>query len=124
MSAECKYQQICGGCPLRSRSQEEYRKLKISEFEKAMRLIRQENINFSEPIFIKDGCRRRAELAFLQRKGKIVLGFNAAQSHEIIDIENCLSLTAELNEILTDIRNFLQTFCNIEQSMLTPFISI
>ena len=116
MSAECKYQQICGGCPLRNLPQEEYRKLKISEFEKAMRLIKQENIHFSEPIFIKDGCRRRAELAFLQRKGKIVLGFNAAQSHEIIDIENCLSLTAELNEILPDIRNFLQTFCNIEQN--------
>lgn len=81
-----------------------------------MQFIKQTDINFAAPIFIKDGCRRRAELAFSMRKGKLILGFNAAQSHEIIDIENCLSLTVQLNNILPAIRNFLQIFCNIEQN--------
>lgn len=116
MSTECKYQQICGGCPLRHLAEDEYRQFKIAEFKKTIQQIKQDDIKICAPVFINDGNRRRAELAFLQNKGKIVLGFNAAQSHEIIDIENCLSLTAELNEILPQIRNFLQIFCSIEQN--------
>lgn len=116
MSTECKYQQICGGCPLRYLTEDEYRQFKIAEFKKTIQQIKQDDIKICAPVFINDGNRRRAELAFLQNKGKIVLGFNAAQSHEIIDIENCISLTAELNEILPQIRNFLQVFCSIEQN--------
>ena len=116
MQKNCKYQHLCGGCPLRPLDEDEYRKFKISEFASTMQLLKQSNIKLSAPIFINDGSRRRAELAFSLAKGDIILGFNASQSHDITNIEHCLSLTDSLNQILPEIRNFLQIFCRIEQN--------
>lgn len=113
---ECKYQQICGGCPLRHLSAEEYRIRKISEFNRAMQFLTQKVVPLGEPVFIKDGNRRRAELAFRLIKGKIILGFNIAQSHDINDIDFCLSLTQSINGALPKIREFLNIFCSIKQS--------
>lgn len=113
---ECKYQQTCGGCPLRHLSSEEYRKHKVSRFDEVLRFLEQKNIPQGKPVFINDGERRRAELAFQYKKGKIILGFNAAKSHDIIDIASCPSLTIGINNALPKIREFLETFCSIRQN--------
>ena len=44
----------------------------------------------------------------------MLLGFNAAQSHEIVDIEKCVALTSALNNVLPAIRTFLLKLCNIK----------
>lgn len=113
----CPYQEICGGCPLRFLDSEKYRAHKIENFNRILSHISQQNIKISQPIFIADGNRRRAEMAFSYKKGNLVLGFNAAQSHEITDIEKCLSLTENLNNILPDIRKFLAEFCRIKTTV-------
>ena len=110
----CPYQSVCGGCPLRNLSIEDYRKFKISKFEHILKGINQEDISVSEPIFIADGNRRRAEFTFAYRKGKLNFGFNAAQSHDIIDIEQCMSLTPNINKILPLLKTFLADFCTIK----------
>lgn len=121
----CIYQDICGGCPLRALSTEDYRQHKIERFTKIAANIRQERLRFGEPIFIADGQRRRAELTFIYQKGKINLGFNAAQSHQLIDIESCLALVPELNGILPRVREFLQRLCEIKtsQKVKTKFVT-
>lgn len=113
---ECKYQQICGGCPLRNLSEEEYRKHKTSVFKQVIEKLPQADIHTNQPVFIQDGCRRRAEMAFQYRKGNIILGFNAAQSHQIVDVENCPALTENINKFLPKLRKFLCDFCTVKQS--------
>lgn len=110
----CAYQNICGGCPLRSLDTKAYRQYKIERFNRIIGKINQSEIRAGTPIFIADGLRRRAELTFQMQRGKLLLGFNAKQSHEIIDIENCSALTNAINQILPNIRLFLQNFCRLQ----------
>lgn len=110
----CPYQNICGGCPLRTMPTEEYRQYKLERFKRIAAGIAQDEIRFGTPIFVADGCRRRAEMTFQYKKGHITLGFNVAQSHEIINIEKCAALTAKINLILPAVRDFLTRFCAIK----------
>lgn len=121
----CVYQNICGGCPLRELNTEDYRRLKIERFKKIAANLKQSDIPFGEPIFIADGQRRRAEFTFQYRKGTISLGFNAAQSHQLVDIAMCAALTPNLNNVLPRVRDFLQKLCAIKstQKIKTKFIT-
>jgi 23S rRNA (uracil1939-C5)-methyltransferase len=107
----CKYNDKCGGCPYRNLQEQEYRNKKFEHFCKQVAQIQQNNIKIASPIFIADGTRRRAELTFAFQKKKLSLGFNAPQSHEIIDIEECPLLTKKINEIIPQLRPFLTDLC-------------
>ncbi len=110
----CEINHICGGCPLRSLATEEYRLQKIEQFNRIISLIRQKEIPIGQPIFITDGNRRRAELTFCRQKSKLLLGFNAAQSHDIAELTICPALTPQLNKILPDVHQFLTELCSIK----------
>lgn len=110
----CPYQKNCGGCPLRELSEEEYRQYKVNKFENIIKKINQNNINRGQTVFIKDGTRRRAEFTFSLHKGEILLGFNGAKSHEIVNINNCMLLTNKINNILPIIKIFLNNLCSIK----------
>lgn len=112
----CPYQQNCGGCPFRNMQQEEYRQMKINNLQQTIKKINQANITLGEPVFIPDGNRRRAELAFCMKKGNLTLGFNERQSSSLINIDYCQALTANINNILAATRKFLEEFCRIEIS--------
>lgn len=113
---DCPYVNKCGGCPLREMSTDEYRQIKKDWFAGLVHAIKQQDIKLGEAIFIADGLRRRAELTFSYNKGRFILGFNATQSHEIIDIEKCVAITSGLNEILLAVRRFLEEFCQIKNT--------
>ena len=112
----CPYQQTCGGCPYRNLDLADYKKLKNEQFCRIISQLNQENIKTGAPIFIADGTRRRAELAFKHNRGNLVLGFNESKSHEIINIENCPLLTPKINKVIPQLRTFLSEFCNIKVS--------
>lgn len=112
----CPYQQICGGCPYRNLNLKDYQKLKTEQFEKVVQQLNQENVKTGEPVFIADGTRRRAELAFKHNRGNLVLGFNESKSHEIINMDNCPLLTVKINSLIPQLRIFLREFCNIKVS--------
>ena len=98
---------------MRNMTDEQYRRYKNSLFEQILQNLHQPPLNIQSPIFISDGLRRRAELTFRFNKKQLVCGFNAAQSHNIVDIDNCLSLTPEINAILPLIKQFLNQFCTL-----------
>ncbi len=108
----CPYQDICGGCVFRNLSEEEYREKKKADFANVLKKIHQEEIKQNEPIFIGDGTRRRASMAFSFRKNVLILGFNQQQSSNIIDINKCLLLTSGINETLPTIRKMLSEICS------------
>ena len=112
----CTYQNICGGCPLRHLEAKEYYKTKTTSLQNTINRVNQNNIICKPLVCISDGKRRRAELAFELKKNKLVLGFNAAKTHDVIDIISCPALIQNLNEILPAVRNFLYEFCLIKTS--------
>lgn len=107
----CPYQDICGGCTLRRMDEAEYRTKKVTAFTVLLRRINQENILQGRPVFIGDQTRRRASLAFAYRKSVLTLGFNEAQSANLVDISSCHLLTPAINAVLPSIRILLSEIC-------------
>ncbi|MBO5038694.1 MAG: class I SAM-dependent RNA methyltransferase [Alphaproteobacteria bacterium] len=110
MSEKC---QSCGGCVFRTLEKQAYRQKKESDFKQTIGLIKNASPLIDAPVFIDDGLRRRADMAFLSQKGNLVIGFNEASSHNLVDIKDCPMLTPELNALLPKLRRFLEEFCSI-----------
>lgn len=66
---------------------------------------------WGEDVWIADGTRRRAAMAFVMNKEKLYLGFNAGRSSEIIDLPSCPLLTSGLNNALPFVRCLLEELC-------------
>ena len=103
----------CGGCPLRSMAENEYRRNKADNFARTLAMVRNAAPLFDEPVFIGDGCRRRADMAFVLSGKMLKLGFNQAGTHNLVDVRNCPMLTLGLNAFLPELRRFLLEFCQI-----------
>ena len=110
----CELCDICGGCSFRHLSLIDYQQQKILLVRDILQQIKQRDYLFEAPIFIQDGCRRRASFAFLRKKGRIILGFNALHSKEIIDVVYCPLLTEQINNNLPLLRNLLDKITQIE----------
>lgn len=110
--------QICGGCPFRELGEQEYCQRKQKDFEQTIGNIKGAHPVIENTIYIGDGNRRRAEMDFKLVKGKLCLGFNESKTHNLVDIENCPMLLPEINQLLPEIKAFLQEFCSVSQSPL------
>lgn len=110
---DCSLASVCGGCSLRHLNTEEYRQYKCALVQKALQSITRQNFNFSEPVFVPEGCRRRASFAFRRAKGGIVLGFNAHRSNEIVSLNACPQLTPGLNRGLVFFQSLLSELCRV-----------
>lgn len=110
---DCSLASVCGGCSLRHLDEKEYRQRKCAVVQKALQSITRQDFVFSEPVFIKEGCRRRASFAFRRAGGGIVLGFNAYRSNEIVDLPGCPQLTPALNRGLEFFRGLLSELCRV-----------
>lgn len=109
----CLYKEQCGGCSLRNLDVETYQNDKNENFLKILRTINQDSVKISPTVFVEDGNRRRASLAFNYKKGQIILGFNEYKSDNLVDVEKCASLTPRLNDNLIKIRKLLLEICKI-----------
>jgi len=107
----CPLSNCCGGCVWRELNDTEYREQKETALRKILSRIKQNNIPWSEPVYIPDGTRRRAAMAFKYYKKDLQMGFNASQSHDIIDCHYCPLLTEKLNADLNNVRNLLKQLC-------------
>ncbi len=114
---ECKFSNICGGCCFRDLSLIDYQQQKVEQVRNVLKQIKTDKFKFEEPIFISDGCRRRASFAFARHKGKIILGFNTAQSNQIVDIDFCPMLTPSINKNIDFIRQLLEQIVHIGVSV-------
>lgn len=105
--------EICGGCTFRGLGEKQYRENKMADFRKTIDLINGEKTIFDTPIFIQDGCRRRADMAFAYIKKELKLGFNEQQSHNLVDVTFCPMLDSVLNVLLPELRKLLEEICQI-----------
>ena len=107
----CLIHKNCGGCVYRNLDLPTYQKQK----EASVKTLLEQNLGplnqiWEKPIFIADGTRRRASFAFT-KKQKLIFGFNANKSSEIIDITQCDMLSPKINAALPSLRLLLEKLC-------------
>ena len=115
----CAAAEICGGCLYRGDEEEAYRSRKRQALAALLPQINQADVSLGEPVFIPDGTRRRASLAFSIKKGCLTLGFNRRQSSELVNLPCCPLLTPGLNAVMPVIRRLLQEICAVPYTVKT-----
>lgn len=100
----CRHFGICGGCRLQNFPPEVYRRRKREQVENALTAAGLERVRVREPILSPENSRRRAVFKFAKEQGHVVAGFHAARSHTIVDMQECVVLTAPLLEFMASLR--------------------
>ena len=107
--APCRHFPECGGCQLQHADDEAYRGYLISRVEGALAQHGLET-DIREPHLSPPNSRRRATLRALKVGAGAVLGFNAAKSHQIVDMCECHILRPELFGLVAPLRQLLGGF--------------
>lgn len=102
----CRHFPECGGCQLQHVDDEAYRAFLASRVETA---LAQHGLTsfIREPHLSPPGSRRRATLKALRVGQSLLLGFNAEQSHRIVDLRECHILRPELFALAEPLRQLL-----------------
>jgi 23S rRNA (uracil1939-C5)-methyltransferase len=102
----CRHFPECGGCQLQHADDEAYRGYMISRVETALAQHKL-TTQILEPHLSPPKSRRRATLRALKVGKGVVLGFNAAKSHRIVDMRECHILRPELFALIEPLRRLL-----------------
>jgi len=102
----CRHFPECGGCQLQHADDAAYRGYLVSRIETA---LAQHDLatEIREPHLSPPNSRRRATLRALKVGKGVVLGFNAARSHQIVDMRECHILRPELFALVAPLRALL-----------------
>ncbi|MCE7887782.1 MAG: class I SAM-dependent RNA methyltransferase [Alphaproteobacteria bacterium PRO2] len=103
----CPYFDKCGGCSLQHVSLEFYREWKIAKVKTALSRAGIEAATWGEPVFLEASTRRRTTMTALRIKNDVILGYNEARSHNVLDIERCIVLDPALEEKIQALRPYL-----------------
>jgi len=99
----CRHFGSCGGCALQHLEQNAYRDWKRERLVEALR-GQKIDIDVGELVAGLPNARRRAVLTARRTEKGMLLGFNAAQSHTIVDMEECHVLLPAIVEALPMLR--------------------
>lgn len=102
----CRHFPKCGGCQLQHADDEAYRGYLLSRVEHA---LAQHDLatEIRAPHLSPPNSRRRATLRSLKAGQGAVIGFNAAKSHQIVDLRECHILRPELFALIAPLRGLL-----------------
>jgi len=102
----CRHFPECGGCQLQHVADDAYRGYLVSRLETA---LFQHGITTEilDPHLSPPKSRRRAGLRALKVGRGVVVGFNAAKSNRIVDMQECHILRPELFELVAPLRELM-----------------
>ena len=103
----CQHFGACGGCALQHLRDEAYRHFKRQLIVDALRRHGLSEITVGEPVVSPPGTRRRASLEAIRRGDRLILGFHARASHEIVDLQACPVLVPALVGLIAPLRKLL-----------------
>lgn len=101
--ADCPVFNTCGGCQLQHVPTADYEIWKSDTIRTALgRQGLEPDIRplLSSPL----SSRRRSAMKVIKTSNGVLIGYNAAQSDQIVDIDHCPRLTAPLNELIAPLR--------------------
>jgi 23S rRNA (uracil1939-C5)-methyltransferase len=102
----CRHFPECGGCQLQHADDEAYRDYLVSRVENALAQHRLETA-IRAPHLSPPCSRRRATLKALSVGQRVLIGFNAEQSHRIVDMQECHILRPALFALVEPLRRLL-----------------
>lgn len=95
----CEYYARCGGCALQHVDDVFYAHWKRARVTEVLAKRGFSDVPVLDPVLIEAGTRRRTTYTVHRRGKGLDLGFNARASHDIVSIERCPLLVAELNAL-------------------------
>lgn len=104
----CRHFPDCGGCQLQHLTDQAYADYCRSRVSGALAQHGLET-EIREPLLSPPRSRRRASLRALKAGGRVLVGFNAAQSNRIVDMRECHVLRPELFALIEPLRGLLGT---------------
>lgn len=113
---KCPFYDKCGGCNLLHLSEQAYYDFKINI---ALEAAKHAGFNPDNITLIKvgDGTRRRASFKVINGK----IGFFEKNSNRIVEINSCLLLTKEINNILPKIQELIKKITTITEFSITSY---
>lgn len=99
----CRHFGACGGCAIQHLDAEAYAEWKREKIVRALR-SRGLEANVAPLILSPPASRRRLTFSARITGSSVLLGFNAAQSHRIVDIEECPIAVPQIVAALDDLR--------------------
>lgn len=106
----CPHFTACGGCHMQHMSTEAYRSWKLSMLQQKIDRA-QLDITLKPLLWENRGTRKRATFHFQKKGGKIIAGFHAPYSNDIVDIQSCAVLTPELWNIFERLKEHAHVLC-------------
>lgn len=100
----CRHYGACGGCSLQHVTPGFYRDWKRARVAGALAREGFGAVEVKATVETPAASRRRAVFAVRKLQGRLLLGFNARRSEEIVDIEDCLVLHPDLMARLAGLR--------------------
>ena len=104
----CRHFGRCGGCQLQHVDDASYAQFLIDRIASALAEQRIDAPPFAPVHLSPPRTRRRASLRAERRGNAVVLGFNEAQSHDIVDLRECHVLLPELFALVAPLRGLLK----------------
>jgi len=111
----CRHFGECGGCAIQHLDDAAYRAWKR---DKVVQALKSKGINtdtVSDIVPCKPASRRRAALSARRTEAGIILGYNRALSHTIIDIAECPVVVPEIEAALPKLRQLAGLICATSQ---------
>lgn len=100
----CPHFGTCGGCVVQHLAPQAEAVWKRDTIVAALRQRGFDAPPVEETVSLPPGIRRRAVLGYRQTAKAFLLGFNARQSHQLIDLQSCPVLRPEIAAVLPDLR--------------------
>ena len=115
IKAPCLHFGFCGSCALQHVQIDAYRDWKISLLRQAMARQKLDISKIRDLIETPMASRRRARFTALRTRRGVQIGFNAAASHKLINIEECHILVPAITAVLDDLRVLLDVVMQMEE---------